>query len=607
MSQTTLSCAEQAAAVYRSAVASAFKTAQETSVANEQQIAIAKTERAALKKNRNKQIDQAGKIKSQQLAACAGTDDPAACNQAVVAEHNERIEDIRDEFDPEIESLEDQLDNLRDSQDQVDVDFRVALKFAAAGYGQAIRACGSTFAASVKIPPFGSPFEFLPHRTFLQQTSMGDGFLDRAEAFYELWGLSPKRIDTLFDVLSAIKNSQLAQRRVLITSHADHALKLPIYAAGGSAVTAENLNRTALGPAAVYLDMLDVDMASTEVQSILNVVIQGLDDAAPYFDQLGLGGPLEGPKIEFVYAAILLQGTSQESTGDQRLIDDLVVLWFEATSEVVAVTDEAEKEFLTDLSGILAGDEPLKLSDLNAEWRADAAGLKLLGPRLKTDVQRAKAALGGNASIDLRGCRVDPAIASSLAAVFGLPGKHVSHFTLFSGFVDFDQLPIVGCPNLNDPGELIKSNRLRIAVAEAARILGAGALPDLQTRSRPDRLTRWRSVRWNERLMLIARAWQVVPPRFRPTARHESTAWLGEEDGTQPDDCLRIRSGLETLARSLWADATDARVGKVVDLWMQQGGPGAVLPVASPTRKGIGRVHAPFVQEWRDQLEFGTP
>jgi hypothetical protein len=305
---------------------------------------------------------------------------------------------------------------------------------------------------------FGEP-DRVPDLTFIS-TSGDPGFLDQAVQYHRLWGLAPRRFNSMQQLLATLARSRSPISRLRIVSHADFDnIFTPLFNGEAAGITEADLR--AFGESDVAGLRRRRQGPMVRGQAVRQQVIADARTRNPgAFQAVGLGQAATiptGPVAQLIDAAIDL-GAIQNSPGlpvQQRatLVRALNVelrglrAQVQQPAPVGAGVNAADVQAFQDaITGVginlQFGAQPGQVID---EVRTATAGLGQ-GFRANLDIVRGR--LSAASWIDLRGCRVGlhPSYLAATALFFGTDARrpNVSGPKWFQSYpqLSFESIPL---------------------------------------------------------------------------------------------------------------------------------------------------------------------
>ena len=311
---------------------------------------------------------------------------------------------------------------------------------------------------------FGEP-QHLPDRTYIAgQQPQNDGFLQSAIDYHTAWGLRPRTVNSLHQILRDLASGNGRLNRIRIVTHASQTnLFMPFFAGGPSGILEDDLRAFAQGGIAGLAATIDSEFQVTQMATFRADILQALRQNTPNVLQpFGLettGQPTGALQTLFeragtVFALNVLIQDPTTTPADRASFTNL-----RAATNVVL--DDLETQVATQFSGQATAADVQTLRQTIAALAAGTIGFSMsthtfgaqpLGSRsnaarpavqgtFDTDLAAARARLDGNSWVDIRGCQVgQSATYMEAIALFFATGATQPHVSAPDWFQSFPRL-----------------------------------------------------------------------------------------------------------------------------------------------------------------------
>ena len=282
---------------------------------------------------------------------------------------------------------------------------------------------------------FGEP-DHVPTLTFISQHG-GQGFLEQARQYHDMWGLAPQRFNSMQQLLAALAQNTGAIPRLRIVSHANFDnIFTPLFDGGSAGITEEDLRafgasdiaglRRRLGRQLIQGALADRVLSRAKTNAPAAFVPFGLDQ--PGSVPTGSVAQLIGSSTDLLAVRTGAGGipAAQRATLDAGLtaeLDGLRTQLQQAAPTGAGVTAQQAQDLQSAITGVTGIN-----FNLPAQPGAFIAGIELattaLGQGFRTNLNAVRARMSSASTIDLRGCRVGqkPTYLAAVAEFFGGAG-----------------------------------------------------------------------------------------------------------------------------------------------------------------------------------------
>jgi hypothetical protein len=296
-----------------------------------------------------------------------------------------------------------------------------------------------------RLQRFGEP-ENVPQTTYISSvgfgaTAAGDLFLHEAHEYHKQWGLAPKWVKSMEELVTDLANTGGSLSRIRIVSHAFvDSLHLPLFEGDSGDIEGADLRALAESEIAL-LNKRVGDASKVEVGHIVDFLRNNNPDVLKPFG-LEKAGSKPTPAVnELIVRAstlwVLVKGTGEPAlktpmkTAIERILPELRHRLARPKPEGAGVT-EAQAKALEDAIVALEPDPdtPLTFSPPAGSMDPIVSANKAFAGGFSKKLQKARARFSGSSWIDIRGCNVGtkPDYMHAISEFFGVPKAqpHVS-------------------------------------------------------------------------------------------------------------------------------------------------------------------------------------
>jgi hypothetical protein len=298
---------------------------------------------------------------------------------------------------------------------------------------------------------FGQP-QHVPQFTYIAgQDPRNDGFLNDARLYHRYWGLRPRLINSLEDIINHLQAGAGRINRIRIVTHASQQnLYTALFDGGSSGILEDTLRAFSESDARGLSQILGRLVNQATVTLVMGQLRQGNAAVLRPFNLDQSGSPA-GALAELVQRSAELrmyqtspadpQGQAQRNdilAALRTVLADLrnrVVQQFSA-SGVTAAQVQGLQNAITNLAAVQFNQNlPVQSAGYMADIRA---ANRATGGRFRRNLNRVRARFSNDSWIDIRGCRVGGNLnyLRAVAGFFGAPGNlpHVSGPEWFQSF-----------------------------------------------------------------------------------------------------------------------------------------------------------------------------